>query len=176
MYKPLSTRWGPFPICLQHVMENIYSSQCIIQYVCIALWSCSLFSFLFSSVAEGPRMLEEQSVCNALLLHLLRHAKALLPAPAVGSSIASTSPPPPVLSALSHFEVNPVFFKLDVCIYFELMLQLFPSNIAVLHGSVSYYQPFSSWYSVCVTLWIVCLFLQKTFFNFTDIFNTFCGP
>lgn len=68
------------------------------------------------------------------------------------------------------------FLKLDVCIYFELMLQLFPSNIAVLHGSVSYYQPFSSWYSVCVTLWIVCLFLQKTFFNFTDIFNTFCGP
>ncbi|XP_029925992.1 protein FAM13A-like [Myripristis murdjan] len=68
-------------------------------------------------VPAGPNMLEEQNVCNSLLLHLLRHQsvlfvhphKGLLPVPSQNTvaSTPSSSPPPPTLSALSDFEPPP---------------------------------------------------------------------
>ncbi|KAM9804135.1 protein FAM13A-like [Neosynchiropus ocellatus] len=62
----------------------------------------TIFGPCIFHVPAGPRMLEEQSVCNGMLLHLLRHHSVLLP-----SSVTSSSPPPPTLSALSHLKLQP---------------------------------------------------------------------
>ncbi|XP_034040442.1 protein FAM13B-like [Thalassophryne amazonica] len=61
-------------------------------------------------VADGPSMLAEQSMCNALLLHLLRNHKFLLQHLAkdtTSSSIISSPTPPPTLSTPSDFEDRP---------------------------------------------------------------------
>ncbi|KAM8852502.1 protein FAM13A-like [Synchiropus picturatus] len=62
----------------------------------------TIFGPCIFHVPAGPRMLEEQSVCNGMLLHLLKHHSILLP-----SSVTSSSPPPPTLSALSHLKLPP---------------------------------------------------------------------
>ncbi|XP_035461280.2 protein FAM13A isoform X2 [Scophthalmus maximus] len=87
-----STRWKQHPLCVTTLSE----------------YMCCVFMVAVSSpcsVPAGPRMLEEQSVCNGLLLRLLQHQELLLPTPAEITGV-SASPPPPTLSALSHFELS----------------------------------------------------------------------
>ncbi|KAM6956637.1 protein FAM13A-like [Aplochiton taeniatus] len=60
-------------------------------------------------VPEGPMMLEDQNVCNTLLLHLLTHRSVLFNGPPVDpvpceDTSPSSSPPPPALSAHADLE------------------------------------------------------------------------
>ncbi|XP_029377468.1 protein FAM13A-like isoform X2 [Echeneis naucrates] len=66
----------------------------------------TIFGPCLFHVPAGPRMIEEQTVCNGLLLHFLLHHKDLFPV-SEENTVASPSPPPPTLSALSYFESRP---------------------------------------------------------------------
>ncbi|XP_068597108.1 protein FAM13C-like [Brachionichthys hirsutus] len=70
----------------------------------------TIFGPCIFRVPAGARMLEEQNVSNALLLHLLRHQKSLFirtPGDMAVPSIASSSPHPPTLSSHLCFEAHP---------------------------------------------------------------------
>ncbi|XP_028324371.1 protein FAM13A-like isoform X2 [Gouania willdenowi] len=65
----------------------------------------TIFGPCIFHVQTGPKMLEEQSLCNDLLLHLLKHHHVLLPVQTQDTSVVSSSTRPPSLSSLSHSKV-----------------------------------------------------------------------